>query len=98
CALLMGAWIYLRGARRLPSRYPARRVSAFLGGLAAVFVALASPLDAFGGLLLQVHMIQHLLLLMIAPPLLLLGQPVLAMLRGLPHPVLRDGLGPLLRW
>src|SRR2546427_7455547 len=39
-------------------------------GLLALFLALASPLDALAELLLQVHMIQHLVLMMVVPPLL----------------------------
>jgi ferredoxin len=41
-------------------------------------------------------MIQHLLLIMVAPPLLLLGQPVLPLLRGLPRWIFKDALGPFL--
>src|SRR5215831_12995637 len=63
---LLLSWIfYLRGWLRLqfqvPNRFPIWRLLAFTGGLATIFVAIASPLDAFAGLLLQVHMIQHLL-------------------------------------
>jgi len=101
-ALLVSAWIYVRGWRQLhrqmPSRYPINRLILFLSGLGAIFIALASPLDAFGNLLLAAHMVQHLLLLMIAPLLILTGQPVLPLLRGLPHDVMKDGLGPFLRW
>src|SRR5580704_7463789 len=101
-ALLATAWIYTRGWRQLhrqmPSRYTAARLILFLSGLAAIFTALASPLDAFGNLLLQAHMVQHLLLIMVAPLLLLTGQPVLPLLRGLPSRVMKTGLGPFLRW
>lgn len=101
-ALLASAWIYVRGWRQLhrqmPSRYTTDRLVLFLSGLAAIFIALASPLDAFGNLLLQAHMIQHLLLIMIAPLLILTGQPVLPLLRGLPHGLMKNGLGPFLRW
>ncbi len=101
-ALLATAWIYTRGWRQLhrqmPSRYTAARLILFLSGLAAIFAALASPLDAFGNLLLQAHMVQHLLLIMVAPLLLLTGQPVLPLLRGLPSRVMKTGLGPFLRW
>jgi len=101
-SLLITAGIYLRGWRELrqqmPDRFGAWRLVAFLGGLATIFVAIASPLDAFAGLLLQVHMIQHMLLMMVAPPLILLGAPAIPMLRGLPAPLLKNGLGPFLAW
>ncbi len=101
-ALLAAAWIYVRGWRQLhrqmPSRYTRDRLILFVVGLATIFVALASPLDAFGNLLLEAHMVQHLLLIMIAPLLILAGQPVLPLLRGLPHGWMKNGLGPFLRW
>src|SRR2546428_5083003 len=100
CLLLAVAALYLRGWLRLsaerPNKYTTGRLAAFNGGLLAILLALASPVDAFGGLLLQAHMIQHLLLIMVAPPLLLLGQPVLPLLRGLPRYVFKDTLGPFL--
>jgi putative membrane protein len=41
-----------------------------------LFVSLVSPLDRYADRLLSVHMVQHLLLMQLAPPLLLLGRPV----------------------
>ena len=100
--LLITAGIYLRGWRELrqqmPDRFGIWRLVAFFGGLATIFVAIASPLDTFAGLLLQVHMVQHLLLMMVASPLILLGAPAIPMLRGLPQPVAKTGLGPFLAW
>jgi len=100
--LALAAWLYIRGwhqlRRQSPHRYTPERLTAYLGGLTALFVALASPLDAFGNLLLEAHMVQHLLLIMVAPPLILLGQPILPILRGLPRRVLKDGLGPFFSW
>ena len=88
-AILLTALIYLRGWRKLnrqvPARFPTWRLGSFLGGLLALFLALASPLDAFGSLLLLAHMAQHLLLTMVVPPLLLLGAPQLPLLSGLPR-------------
>ncbi|MFA7344653.1 MAG: cytochrome c oxidase assembly protein [Terrimicrobiaceae bacterium] len=98
--LSAAALVYFLGWRGLhgqvPWRFPVERLVSFLGGLAAVFVALASPLDAFAGWLLVVHMVQHLLLTMVAPPLLLLGWPMLPLLSGLPRGFTRDGLAPFL--
>ena len=99
-ALLASAFIYFRGwrklSRTLPERFPGWRLACFLGGLFAVFVAVCSPLDAFASWLLSVHMVQHLLLTMVAPPLVLLGAPFLPMLSGLPRKFVRSGLAPFL--
>ncbi len=81
-ALVLSAVVYLRGWRRLhrhdPRRWPAGRAVAFVAGLVTIFLALASPIEAFADLLLQVHMLQHLLLLMVAPPLIWLACAVAA--------------------
>jgi cytochrome c oxidase assembly factor CtaG len=101
-ALLVTAALYVRGwralRRQMPARFPGWRLACFLAGLGTIYVAVASPLDAFAGLLLWVHMVQHLLLMMVAPPLLLLGAPPVAFLRGLPSRLAKDVLGPFLAW
>jgi cytochrome c oxidase assembly factor CtaG len=101
-AVLLTGAIYARGLRALhrqmPVRFPLWRFAAFIGGLAALLIAIASPLAAFDDLLLQIHMVQHMLLMFVAPPLILLGAPAIPLLRGLPAPVARRGIGPLLKW
>jgi cytochrome c oxidase assembly factor CtaG/polyferredoxin len=77
-------------------RWHGGQVAAFLGGLAAVYLALASPIEPFAALLLQVHMVQHLLLMMVAPPLIWLGAPMFPVLRGLPRSVRVFWIAPLL--
>jgi cytochrome c oxidase assembly factor CtaG/polyferredoxin len=94
-ALYLRGWGILHG--RDARRWPAGQPVAFLGGLAAIFLALASPIEPFASLLLQVHMAQHLLLMMVGPPLLWLGSPVFPLLRGLPQPVRTIWFAPLLR-
>src|SRR5262245_49993348 len=100
--LLTTAIVYLRGWRELrvqmPGRFGSARLVAFSAGLGTIFVAVASPLDAFAGLLLVVHMAQHLLLMMVAPPLLWLGAPAVPLLRGLPQRIAKSALGPFLAW
>src|SRR5207245_4754910 len=86
-----------RGEGRVTRRWHAAQLCAFLGGLAAVYLALASPIEPFATLLLQVHMLQHLLLMMAAPPLLWLGAPLFPLLKGLPQPVRTYWAAPLLR-
>src|ERR1700719_466607 len=100
--LLVAGAVYVRGwiRRRRISRHEKDnvRLSAFLGGLAVLFLATESPLDAFDSLFLSAHMTTHFLLMMIAPPLLLLGHPMLPLLRGLPRVFVKEGLGPFLSW
>jgi cytochrome c oxidase assembly factor CtaG len=100
--LVISSAIYGRGwwwlHHRRPQRFGIWEFLAFQAGLLALFIALASPLDALAEWLLQVHMIQHLVLMMVVPPLLWLGAPVLPLLRGLPRPVVKRGVGPVLAW
>jgi cytochrome c oxidase assembly factor CtaG/polyferredoxin len=100
--LILLAVIYFRGWLRLrkpvPHRFDGWRLASFLGGVGTVFLALDSPLDTFSNLLLQAHMIQHLLLMMVAPPLLLLANPFLPLLTGLPRPIVREVIRPFLVW
>ena len=97
-ASIAAAIIYARGFvglhRQMPERFPRWRLGAFLAGLAAILIAIASPLAAFDDLLLQIHMIQHMLLMLVAPPLILLGAPAIPMLRGLPVAITKPALGP----
>ena len=101
-ALAVAALLYTRGWLRgrlfLRSSRDIQRLTAFLTGILLLFVATESPLDAFDSLYLSAHMTQHLLLMMFAPPLILLGDPFLPMLRGLPRSFVKEGLGPFLSW
>jgi len=100
--LAVSAVLYIAGWRRVsrlaPRRFPMWRMVSFLGGLAAIGIALSSPLDAFASFFLLAHMVQHMVLTMVAPPLILLGCPQLPILLGLPRRLVADGLGPFLRW
>lgn len=85
-AIIYGrGWLHLR--RRDARRWHRGKLAAFVGGLTTVFLALASPIEPFSFFFLQVHMVQHLLLMMVAPPLLWLGDPLFPLLRGLPAPI-----------
>ena len=72
-------------ARRLGKTTPSpwRRLS-FGSGIALILISLIGPLDTLSGEYFTAHMVQHLLLMLIAPPLLLMGAPVVMVLRGLP--------------
>jgi cytochrome c oxidase assembly factor CtaG len=101
-AIALSVVIYLRGwwlLRRAGSPTIAPwRAAMFLLGLFSLWVALASPLDVFNGFVLTAHMLQHMVLMMVAPPLLLLGAPLVPMVRGLPVFAAREFAGPFLNW
>jgi cytochrome c oxidase assembly factor CtaG len=73
-ALVATALLYALGGRRSIKTNHVRS-AAFYGGLASLALAVASPIDAYSDRLFWVHMTQHVLLTMVAPPLLLLGRP-----------------------
>ena len=90
---------YVRGWLRLSSTSAppigAWRAGSFLLGMFLIWGALGSPLAAYDQHLLTVHMIQHLLLMTVAPALILLGDPLAAFWHGLPR-FARVALDPLL--
>jgi cytochrome c oxidase assembly factor CtaG len=98
-SLALAAVIYVCGWARIrrtrPEHFGAGRLAAFLGGIVALFVAVASPLDTFSESLLFMHMAQHYVLMSVAPPLIVLGAPLVPMLRGLPRWIIRRLLRPL---
>ena len=100
-ALEISAIVYWRGWLRIrrtrPAIFPPWRLVCFLSGIASIVVAIASPLDALSDQLLVAHMVQHYILMSIAPPLIVLSAPVVPMLRGLPRWFVRPVLGPLIR-
>jgi cytochrome c oxidase assembly factor CtaG len=73
-ALVVAAFLYALGGRRSVKTNRVRS-AAFYGGLATLALAVASPIDAYSDRLFWVHMTQHVLLTMVAPPLILLGRP-----------------------
>jgi putative membrane protein len=81
---LLAAVLYLLGVRRTRDRWPAHRTIAFAGGIVCLLVALQSGIDAYDDQLLSIHMWQHMLLLLVAPPLILAGRPAILTLRALP--------------
>lgn len=101
-ATVLLAAVYLRGWLRLRSSsvevIPVWRVGSLLLGLFLIWTAVGSPLGALDEELLTVHMIQHLLLMTIAPPLILLGSPFMPLLHGLPRQFVQRILGPPFRW
>ena len=78
-----------RTARSVKSLASGWRMATFLGGWILVALALLSPLEVLSGQLFFMHMIQHLLLVMCAPPLLLLSDPFPVVLWGMPRDLRR---------
>jgi cytochrome c oxidase assembly factor CtaG len=82
--------------RTRPRQLPPWRAVCFISGIASLWIAIASPIDALDDYLLAAHMIQHFILMSIAPPLIVLGAPAVPLLRGVPK-ALRPPLRPLFR-
>jgi cytochrome c oxidase assembly factor CtaG len=82
--LLAAAIAYLQARRRLVGGgvdWPRRRTACFLAGIGVLALALLSPIGAYDTVLFSVHVAQHMLLTMVAAPLLALGAPVTLALR-----------------
>jgi cytochrome c oxidase assembly factor CtaG len=97
--LLIVAGTYAVGWWRLHRRgapVSAWRIAAGAGGFITLGLALLSPLDALADVLFTGHMVQHLLLIAVAAPLLLLADPFPALVWALPSP-LRGRVGRALR-
>ena len=85
--LVLAAGLYLYGVHRLRvrgDRWPVGRTVGFFAGLGAILLVTASGVEAYDTTLLSVHMVQHMVLAMIAPVFLALGAPVTLALRTLP--------------
>src|SRR5688500_9573952 len=94
-SLMLGGWIYAAGLRELRRRTGgwdaalSWRALSFAAGLFTLILALSSPLDALAAALFSAHMIQHMLLIVVAPPLLVLGVSPAPFLLALPQPTQR---------
>jgi putative membrane protein len=82
--LAITAGAYLFGVTRARRRWSTWRTTSFLAGLLVLALALLSGIDRYADELLSDHVIQHLLLVLVAPTLLLLGAPVRLALAGCP--------------
>jgi putative copper resistance protein D len=85
-AVFGAAALYLLAVRRVDGAHPAnpvpaKRTAAFLAGLVAIEIALQSGIERYDTTLFSVHMVQHMLLTLVAAPLLVLGAPVTLLLR-----------------
>jgi len=93
--------LYTRGLwlskGRSGNLFPWWRPTLFYIGWLALLAGAVSPIDGLSGDLFLMHMIQHMLLMMVGPPLILLGAPVVPVLRGLPDVVRYKLAIPLLQ-
>src|SRR5258708_5727589 len=96
-SLCLAALAYTKGWLHLHKVFPnlisAWRLAAFFAGIVSLWIAIGSPVEAFDDVSFSVHMVQHLLLMAVAPPLILLGAPTLPLLRGLPRPIAHGAVG-----
>src|SRR5205814_8101638 len=98
-ALIVSGWLYAQGLWRMwrggggvgRVGHGIRRWQAacFAGGWFTLFIALVSPLHPWGSVLFSAHMVQHELLMIVAAPLVVLGQPMAVMLKALPSSAAR---------
>jgi putative membrane protein len=97
--LIIIATVYLRGWFQLRSTsfsiISGWRAFSFGVGLFLIWIAVSSPIASLDHELLTVHMLQHLLLMTLAPPLIWLGEPARSLLHGLPHRFLQRVIGPV---
>ena len=104
------AGLYIWGVVRVGHQHPARpwplwRTLLFFAGLAVVVLALQSGIGSYDDVLFWDHMVQHLMLIMIAPPLLIFGQPITLLLHASRNPlhtwvkrILRSSIASFLTW
>lgn len=90
---VIGVWIL----RRRGNRWPVQRLLWWSAGAATVLTMTVTGVDGYGMELFSVHMVQHIVLSMLAPVFLVLGAPITLLLRVLPaQPGRRNARGVLL--
>lgn len=82
-ALALYGWGVVR-LRRRGDRWPVGRIAAFTGGVLSIGLVMCTALNDYGMVMFSVHMVQHMVISMVSPILLLLGAPVTLTLRALP--------------
>ena len=100
--LLVVAGLYLWGVHRVgtlsQSRpWPARHTTSFLIGVGVAWIVILGPFGAYDDTFFWAHMVQHIALMMVVAPLLLLGAPVLLLLRVSSRSARHRWIMPVLR-
>ncbi|MFE2530191.1 cytochrome c oxidase assembly protein [Streptomyces sp. NPDC059371] len=96
-ACLLGLGLYGWGVVRLARRGDAwswGRTAAFVTGVLTVMLVMCTRLNDYGMVMFSVHMVQHMVISMLSPILLLLGAPITLALRALPVAAKRGSKGP----
>ncbi|HNO66279.1 MAG TPA: cytochrome c oxidase assembly protein, partial [Tepidiformaceae bacterium] len=94
-------WWYVATARAVSRAHPSapwprKRLAFFLSGIGVMAFAVTSPLFSYDGVLFTVHTWQHILLMMVAAPLLLLGTPITLLMRSVSPETRRNVILPVL--
>jgi cytochrome c oxidase assembly factor CtaG len=101
-ALFLVACAYFRGWLRQrninPNLILPWHFAAFMSGMFALWLALGSPLRTLHHELLTIHMVDHVLLMAVAPPLILLGAPFQSLMQALPQRFVRKMSAGFLSW
>ncbi|CAL9381620.1 MULTISPECIES: cytochrome c oxidase assembly protein [Streptomyces] len=90
--LALYGWAVVRLVRR-GDKWPVGRTAAFVAGVLSVALMMCTKLNDYGMVMFSVHMVQHMVISMVSPILLLLGAPITLALRALP-PAGRGRKGP----
>ncbi|WP_028800378.1 cytochrome c oxidase assembly protein [Streptomyces sp. 142MFCol3.1] len=96
-ACLVGLGLYGWGVLRLARRgdkWPVGRTVAFVVGVLTVMLVMCTGLNDYGMVMFSVHMVQHMVISMLSPILILLGAPITLALRALPVASTRGSKGP----
>jgi cytochrome c oxidase assembly factor CtaG len=101
-AMLLALGLYLMAVRAVVRRHPRQpwprwRLTCFVAGLALAAIVVDGPFGVYDSVLFWAHMVQHIALMMVVAPLLLLGAPVLLALQVSSRPTRRRWILPILR-
>ncbi|MFF1695708.1 cytochrome c oxidase assembly protein [Streptomyces sp. NPDC058257] len=92
-ALALYAWGVVRLVRR-GDKWPVGRIISFVVGVLTILLVMCTKLNDYGMVMFSVHMVQHMVISMLSPILLLMGAPITLALRALPVAARRGHKGP----
>ncbi|MCX4475629.1 cytochrome c oxidase assembly protein [Streptomyces cellulosae] len=92
-ALALYGWGVVRLVRR-GDKWPVGRTVAFVAGVLSIGLVMCTALNDYGMVMFSVHMVQHMVISMVSPILVLLGAPITLALRALPPAAVRGTKGP----